>query len=163
MPGLGGGHGVRAWENVRWDLQDEVPALEKGQVGDGGGAEGQLLRDLICGKVGVGGRAEGQLLLGEGLEAAGKIPVVEVGARKGAPSNKIPSSSRVSTGISVQEIALQGLFWVQVDNMKEVQGFKRAKTSPLVENFCKPLTTLLTSLMASPPRLHCLNFITPNV
>ena len=43
LAGLGGGHRVEAWEeNVRGDLQGEGPALEQGQVWDGGGADGQL-------------------------------------------------------------------------------------------------------------------------
>ena len=71
----------------------------------------------------------------------GKVLVVAVGARKGASSrNKIPSSSRVSTtGIPVQELALQGLSAVQVDNMKEEQGFKRAKTVEVARQQCKEL------------------------
>ena len=40
---LGGGHGVRAGENVRGNLKGEGPALEQGQAWDGGEAKGQLL------------------------------------------------------------------------------------------------------------------------
>ena len=49
----------------------------------------------------------------------------------------IPSMTRVSTGLPVQEVALQGLSWV--DNMKEVQGFKRDKTVVVAKQQCKEL------------------------
>jgi hypothetical protein len=107
VAGLGGGHRVEARdENVRGELLDEEPALEQGKAWDGGGAEGQLLLGLEQEQVGDGGRAEGQLLQGQVLVAVGEVPVVVVGARKGAPRNKIPSSLRVSTGLPDQEAAL---------------------------------------------------------
>ena len=100
LAGLGGGHVVEVREeNVRGEHEGQ--AQEQVQHWDGGGAEGQLL------------------LLGQVLVAV-------VGARKGASRNKIPSMTRVSTGLPVQEVALQGLSWV--DNMKEVQGVHREKT-----------------------------------
>ena len=141
LAGLGGGHRVEAWEeNVRGDLQGEGPALEQGQAWDGGGAEGQLLLGLVQGKVGVGRRAEGQLLQGQVLEAVECGLVVAVGARKGASSNKIPSMTRVSPGLPVQEVALKGLSAVQVDNMKEVQGHKeRDKTVEVAKKQCKEM------------------------
>ena len=134
---LGGGHMVEAGENVRGDLLDEGPALEQGQAWVGGSAEGQQLLGLVRGQVGVGGRAEGQLLLGQVLVAVGKVLVIAVGARKGASRNKIPSMTRVSTGLPDQEVAHQGLSWV--DNMKEVQGFKRDKTVEVAKQQCKEL------------------------
>ena len=124
-------------DNVRGDLLDEGPALEQGKAWDGGSAEGQQLLGLVQVKVGDGGRAEGQLFLGQVLEAVGKVLVAMVGARKGASRNKIPSMTRVSTGLPVQEVALQGLSWV--DNMKEVQGFKRDKTVEVAKQQCKEL------------------------
>jgi hypothetical protein len=112
LAGLGGGHGVEACEgNVRGYVQ-EGPALEQVQHWDVGGAEGQLL-------------------------LLGKVLVAVVGARKGASRNKIPSMTRVSTGLPVQEVALQGLSWV--DNMKEVQGFKRDKTVEVAKQQCKEM------------------------
>ena len=138
VAGLGGGHVVEAREESVWeDLLDEGPALEQGQAWDGGSAEGQQLLGLERGQVGVGGRTEGQLLLGQVLVAVGKVLVIAVGARKGASRNKIPSMTRVSTGLPVQEVALQGLSWV--DNMKEVQGFKRDKTVEVAKQQCKEL------------------------
>ena len=87
--------------------------------------------------MGVGGGAERQLPLGEVLDAKGWVLVEAVGARKGASRNKIPSLTRVSTGLPVQEVTLQGLSGVQVDNMKDVQGFKRAKTVEVARQQCK--------------------------
>ena len=53
-------------ENVRGDLQDDGPALEKDQVWDGRRAEGQFLLSQVQIQVGDGrGMAEGQLLLGQ--------------------------------------------------------------------------------------------------
>ena len=124
-------------ENVRGDLLDEGPALEQGQAWDGGSAEGQHLLGLVRVQVGVGGRAEGQLLLGQVLVAVGKVLVIAVGARKGASRNKIPSMTRVSTGLPDQEIALQGLS--SVDNMKEVEGLKRVKTVEVAKQQCQEL------------------------
>jgi hypothetical protein len=134
VAGLGGGHVVEAREeNVQGDLLDEGPVLEQGQVWDGGSAEGQHLLGLERVQVGVGGRAEGQLLLGQVLVAVGKVLVIAVGARKGAPRNKIPSSSRVSTGLPGQEAALQGS---EKDNMKEVKGVLGEKTVKVAKQQC---------------------------
>ena len=135
--GLGGGHVVRAREeNVRGYLLDEGPALEQGQAWDGGSAEGQHLLGLVRVQVGVGGRAEGQLLLGQVLVAEGKVLVIRVGARKGASRNKIPSSSRVSTGLPDQEAALQGS---EKDNMKEMQGVLGDKTVEVAKQQCREM------------------------
>ena len=60
-----------------------------------------------------------------------------VGARKGASRNKIPRITRVSTGLPDQEIAHQGLSWV--DNMEEMQGDKRVKTVEVAREQCKEL------------------------
>ena len=142
LAGLGGGHVVEAREeNVRGDLVDEGPALEQGQAWDGGSAEGQHLLGLVRVQVGVGGRAEGQLLLGQVLVAVGKVLVIAVGARKGASRNKIPSKTRVSTGLPVQEIADQGLS--VVDNKKEVQGFKRDKTVEVAKRQCQEMVVVI--------------------
>ena len=88
-----------------------------------------------------GGGAEGQLLLGQVLEAVGKVLVAMVGARKGASRNKIPSMTRVSTGLPVQEIADQGLS--VVDNKKEVQGFKRDKTVEVAKRQCQEMVVVI--------------------
>ena len=123
-------------ESVWEDLLDEGPALEQGQAWDGGSAEGQQLLGLVRGQVGVGGRAEGQLLLGQVLVAVGKVLVIRVGARKGASRNKIPSSSRVSTGLPDQEAALQGS---EKDNMKEMQGVVGDKTVEVAKQQCREM------------------------
>ena len=99
---------VEAGENVRGDLLDEGPVLEQGQAWDGGSAEGQQLLGLVRGQVGDGGGAEGQLFLGQVLVAVGKVLVIALGARKGASRNKIPSMTRVSTGLPDQEVAHKG-------------------------------------------------------
>ena len=140
LAGLGGGHVVEAREeNVRGDLVDEGPALEQGQAWDGGSAEGQHLLGLVRVQVGVGGRAEGQLLLGQVLVAVGKVLVIAVGARKGASRNKIPSMTRVSTGLPGQEI-FQGLSLE--DNMKEMQGFKR-ETVEVAKRQCQEMVVVI--------------------
>ena len=145
LEGLGGGNGVEAREeNVRGDLLDEGAAQEQGQAWVGGSAEGQQLLSLVRVQVGDGGgRAEGQLLLGQVLLAVGKVLVIAVGARKGASRNKIPRITRVSTGLPDQEIAHQGLSWV--DNMEEMQGDKRVKTVEVAREQCKELVVGTTS------------------
>ena len=87
--------------------------------------------------MGDGRGAEGQLSLGQVLEAVGKVVVTMVWARKGASRNKIPSMTRVSTGLPVQEVALQGLSWV--DNMNEVQGVQREKYVEVAKKQCREL------------------------
>ena len=126
--------------NVRGDTQDEGPALEQGKAWVGGSAEGQQLLGLVQGQVGVGGGAEGQQLLGQVLEAVGKVLVTMVGARKGASRNKIPSMTRVSTGLPGQEI-FQGLSLE--DNMKEMQGFKRERTVEVAKRQCQEMVVVI--------------------
>ena len=105
LAGRGGGHGVVACgENVQGVQLDEGAAREQGQGWVGGSAEGQQLLGQVQVKVGDGRGAEGQLSLGQVLVAV-------VGARKGASRKKIPSMTRVSTGIPVQEVALNVLSW----------------------------------------------------
>ena len=142
LAGRGGGHGVVACgENVQGVQLDEGAAREQGQAWVVGSAEGQHLLGLVRVQVGVGGRAEGQLLLGQVLVAVGKVLVIAVGARKGASRNKIPSKTRVSTGLPVQEIADQGLS--VVDNKKEVQGFKRDKTVEVAKRQCQEMVVVI--------------------
>ena len=75
--------------------------------------------------------------LGQVLVAVGKVLVIAVGASKGASRNKIPSMTRVSTGLPVQEVALQGLSWV--DNMNEGQGVQREKYVEVAKKQCREL------------------------
>ena len=137
LAGRGDGHGVVACgENVQGVQLDEWAAREQGQAWVVGSAEGQHLLGLERVQVGVGGRAEGQLLLGQVLVAVGKVLVIRVGARKGASKNKIPSSSRVSTGLPDQEAALQGS---EKDNMKEMQGVLGDKTVEVAKQQCREM------------------------
>ena len=96
--------------------------------------------------MGDGGGAEGQLLLGQVLEAVGRDLVEVVGARKGASRNKIPSITRVSTELPVQEATLQGS---EVDIIKEMQGFKRDKTVGVAKQQCKEMVVGIRAMRLS--------------
>ena len=69
----------------------------------------------------------------------GKVLVTMVGAREGASRNKIPSMTRVSTGLPGQEIFL-GLSLE--DNMKEMQGFKR-ETVEVAKRQCQEMVVVI--------------------